>query len=271
MLRRTQPDTARIDLRRLAGWLSALLGNLAFHLSDYPVAWIHLGTAARLGGDVGDDRLVCWSLGAQSMVARYQHRYADALNLARQGLEHTTTPLTRAQLLAWAELPALARLGIQHRSDAELVLITARRELDADPDGEQPGRFGFDVAEFELHVAEAHLVLEDPARATAHAQASLAHTTVGRPGWAAATLVLAGIQAHRHYPDQSAEFALTVLDTIPPQALRETARQRLTVLERTLGAFDQPGPAARDLRERLRTLPPLATLAQHGQEEPDEV
>jgi hypothetical protein len=62
MLRHIQPDTARTDLRRVAGWLSALLGNLAFHLSDYPAAWIHLGTAARLGADVGDAHLVCWSL-----------------------------------------------------------------------------------------------------------------------------------------------------------------------------------------------------------------
>jgi hypothetical protein len=66
MLRQRQLDTARIDLRRLAGWLSALLGNLAFHLSDYPAAWIHLGTAARLGSSAGDARLVCWSLGAQA-------------------------------------------------------------------------------------------------------------------------------------------------------------------------------------------------------------
>lgn len=154
MLGHTQPDAARVDLRRMAGWLSALLGNLTFHLSDYPAAWIHLGTAARLGVDVSDDHLICWSLGAQSMVARYQHRYADALDLARQGLEHTTTPLTRAQLLTWAELPALAPLGAAHRSDPELVLAAARRELDTDPDGEQPGRFGFDVAELELHVAE---------------------------------------------------------------------------------------------------------------------
>jgi hypothetical protein len=205
------------------------------------------------------------------MVARYQHRYPEALDLARQGLEHVTTPLTRAQLLAWAELPALARLGSAHRSDADRVLITARRELDADPDGEQPGRFGFDVAELELHVAEAYLVLDDGARAATHAQASLEHTTVGRPGWAAAVLVLAGSEAHQHRPDQAAELAMTVLDTIPPQALRETARQRLAVLGRTLGAFDQPGPAASDLRERLRTLPPLVAPPQHGLEEPNEV
>ncbi|MGH8905360.1 MAG: helix-turn-helix domain-containing protein [Egibacteraceae bacterium] len=265
MLRHTQPDTIRTDLRRLAGWLSALLGNLSFHLSDYLGAWIHLGTAARLGSGAGDARLICWSLGAQSMVARYQHRYADALELARQGLEHVTTPLTHAQLLAWAELPALARL--QSQSDADRALTAARRHMEADPDGEQPGRFGFDVAEFELHIAEAHLSLDDPARAATHAQASLAHTAAGRPGWAAATLALAGSEALRNRPDQAAELALGVLETIPPQVLREPARKRLTVLDGILTALDQPGAAAHDLRERLRALPPLVAPP-HGPEEP---
>jgi hypothetical protein len=109
-------------------------------------------------------------------------------------------------------------------------------------------------------------VLGDPARAAVHAQESLAHTTVGRPGWAAATLVLAGSEAHRDRPDQAAELALTVLDVIPPQALRETARQRLAILDSILGAFDQPGPAAHDLHERLGILPPLTTPPQHEPE-----
>ncbi|MGH8895532.1 MAG: hypothetical protein ACRDZ4_00585 [Egibacteraceae bacterium] len=159
-------------------------------------------------------------------------------------------------------------MGTQHRSQAAQVLAAARRALDADPEGEQPGRFGFDVAEFELHVAEAHLVLDDPALAAVRAQASLEHTTVGRPGWAAATLVLAGSEAHRHRPDQAAQLALTVLDTIPPQALRETARQRLAVLDGTLSTLDQPGPAARALHERLRTLPPLVAPP-HRPEDPN--
>lgn len=257
MLSQAQPAPARDDLRRLAGWLSALLGNLAFHLANYPAASIHLGAAEQLGASAGDARLVCWSLGAQSMLARYQQRYTDALDLARKGLQYTTTRLSRAQTLAWAELPALARLGAQHRSEVERVLAAARDELDADPDGEQPGRFGFDVAEFELHAAEACLVLEDPAHAATHAQASLEQTTLGRPGWAAATLLLAASEAQHRRPDQAADLAMAVLDTIPPDSLRETARQRLTSLDRTLGALTKPGHAVCELHERLCTLPTL--------------
>ena len=257
MLGHSQPDHARGELRRLGGWLSALLGNLAFHLADYPAAFIHLGTAERLGRDSGDAQLVCWSLGAQSMVARYQHRYDDALDLARHGLEHTTTPLTRAQLLAWAEAPALARVGVPDRSEARRVILDAGREMEADPLGEQPGRFGFDVAELELHIAEVHLVLGDPLQAGNHALASREHTTIGRPGWAAATVVLAVSEARSGHPGQAVDRAMTVLDTIPHDSLREPIRQRLAVLGHTLGTLGHPVPTYADLHERLRTLPPL--------------
>jgi hypothetical protein len=44
------------------------------------------------------------------MAARAQRRCADALDLARQALEYADSPLRRAQILAWGELQALARL-----------------------------------------------------------------------------------------------------------------------------------------------------------------
>jgi hypothetical protein len=103
-----------------------LAGNLAFHLGDYPAAQIHLSTAARLGTAAGDARLTCWALGAQAMTSRAQHRDSEALDLARQSMGYAGTPLRRAQILAWAELPALARLGGQYRSDALRVIGQAQ-------------------------------------------------------------------------------------------------------------------------------------------------
>ena len=152
MLRTPQRDEARTGLRRVGGWLSALAGNLAFHLGDYPAAQIHLSTAARLGTAAGDTGLTCWALGAQAMASRAQYRDAEALDLARQAMEYAGTPLRRAQVLAWAELPALARLGSQYRSDALRVIGQAQDQMAADPDGSQPGRFGFDGAELHLHL-----------------------------------------------------------------------------------------------------------------------
>lgn len=259
MLAQPQPDGTRRELRRTAGWLAALSGNLAFILADNTAALIHLSTAARLGTATGDDDLVCWSLGAQAMTANAEGRHAEALELARAARDYAHTPLRRAQILAWAELRSLAGLGDQHRADAAQVMAMAQDQMAADPHGERPGRFGFDLAELRLHLAEANLALGCPAQARGHAQVSAAHTTPGRPGWAAATLVLARGEAGRGNHADAAALAHHVLDTIPPQALRETSRARLRDLDADLAtAGKAPGPAARELHDRLRTLPPLA-------------
>ncbi|MGH3672683.1 MAG: hypothetical protein ACRDSH_18960 [Pseudonocardiaceae bacterium] len=151
MLGHPQPDLARTELRRFGGWLSALLGNLAFHCADYAAAGIHLGIAGRLGADVGDPSLTAWAYGARSMLARHQQRPAEALELARYAVTCADTPLRRAQAIAWAELPALAHLG--RRAEATDAVSAAQREMDAAAEPEQAGRFGFDPAELALHLA----------------------------------------------------------------------------------------------------------------------
>jgi hypothetical protein len=258
MLGHTQEDVIHTEICRLGGWLSALLGNLVFHCADYAGADIHLGSAAGLGAKAGDNQLVAWALGALSMSARYQDRPTKALELASRAVDYADTPLRRAQAIAWAKLPALAHL--HRRGEARDAIIAARREMDADPQGEQPGRFGFDAAELELHLAEAELELGDAAAAAVYAQASLGYTIVGRPSWAAATLTLARSDAQRGRPDQGAELALHVLDTIPIINLRQTSRQRLAGLDDYLAELGQPGAAAADLHERLRLLPPLGLV-----------
>src|SRR5262249_52881310 len=102
-------------------------------------------------------------------------------------LAHAEGPLVRAQMLAWAQLPALAALG--RPSEADQVVGRARTEFGRDPRAGSPGRFGFDMAELELHAAEAYLVLSRADAAARHARASAGFCSAGTPGWAAATLV----------------------------------------------------------------------------------
>ncbi len=67
--------------------------------------------------------------------------------------------------------------------------------------------------------------------------------------------------------DQAAHLAITVLDTIPPEALRGTTRRRLISLNRTLSAHAQPGRITRDLCERVRAFPvhhPTSAIRQAG-------
>lgn len=170
MLTRNQSERDRTELRRLAGWLSALLGDLAFTLSDYAGAHIHLGTGARLGITVGDNRLAGWSLGAQSMVAFFGDRPIDALDLAHQAGEYADTALHRAQITAWCELRALATLG--HHDEARHAARLAQRHMDT-AGRDEPGRFGFDRAELHQHLAEASLRLADTPAARLHADRSL--------------------------------------------------------------------------------------------------
>lgn len=266
MLRSPQADQARTELRRVGGWLSALAGNLAFHLGDYPAAQIHLSTAARLGTAAGDTRLTCWSLGAQSMTSRAQDRDAEALDLARQAIEYAGTPLQRAQVLAWAELPALARLGGQYRSDALHVIGQAQDQMTADPDGSQPGRFGFDGAELHLHIAEASLLLGNPTMAREHAEASRAETRAGRPSWAAATLTLSQAEAVRGRASDAAALAHAVLDAIPAESLRQTSRLRLRNLDRSMAGTGTADTEVRSLAERIRALPQLVPIGRISDE-----
>ncbi|MDQ0904091.1 hypothetical protein QFZ22_000076 [Streptomyces canus] len=239
------------ELQRQVGRLSGLLGNLAFHLDDAAGARTHLGTAVAYANRCGDTALAAWAYGAQSMVARHTGNLTAAFSYAERGAAAAPGGLVRAQLHAWALLPTLAQQGRDQEASAALDVALA--ELEADPVGEAPGRFGFDEAELALHQAEAHLVLGRTDQARARAEVSAAACTPATPGWAAATLVLAQAEA----PDQpadAAQRALDVLDQVPASRLRATARTRLESLDGLLAA--RPADNVADFREALRTLPP---------------
>ncbi|CAL9420593.1 helix-turn-helix domain-containing protein [Nocardiopsis dassonvillei] len=233
------------DIQRVLGWMSALLGNLAHHTQDPTGALIHLGTAARVGEHVGDTALTTWALGAQSMVVMAQHRSTQALELAEQAAQVASTPLRSAQINAWCRLRPLAALG---RTDELLAHIAqAQREMDRAED--VPGRFGFDRAEFELHLAEALLAL-NPTRAVEHAQTSAALKRSGSPGWAAAVTVHARALAAQHHGHDAASLGESVLDAVPTGSLRATTRQRLRSLVADLDSV----PAGLALAERVSCL-----------------
>lgn len=262
MLTHPQHDTSRTELRRLAGWLSAQLGDLAFTCSDYAGAHIHLGTGARLGTSIGENRLAAWSLGAQSMVAFFGDRPADALDLAHQAREYADTPLRHAQITAWCELRALAVLG--RRSDAEHTAAQAQHHMDAADD--EPGRFGFDRAELHQHLAESALCLGNIPSTRRHAETAISLKTIGSGGWAAATVILARAHAAENNPADATALASTVLDTVPPAHLRETTRRRLAALDTDLHAERSPAATSHHLRERLRALPAHTPAARTSSE-----
>lgn len=252
MLANPQRDPDRRELRRNAGWLSALLGDFAFSSSDYAGAHIHLSTGARLGVAVGDRRLTSWSLGAQSMVAYFQNRADDAWDLACQAQDYADTPLHQAQITAWCELRALAALG--RGSDARQAATRAQHRMDV-ADGDEPGRFGFDRPELHQHLAEAALQLGDTITARGHAEHAITLKTPGSGGWAAATVILARTHAAEHAVADATALAGSVLDAVPAEHLRETTRRRLAALDADLRQEPQPAQASLQFHDRLATLP----------------
>ncbi|RRR85967.1 hypothetical protein [Streptomyces sp. RP5T] len=100
------PGGASTDLQRQVGRLSALLGNLAFHLEDPSGARTHLGTAAAYANRCGDMALAAWAYGALSMVARSTGNPPAALAYADRGTAAAPRGLLRAQLHAWGRCPA---------------------------------------------------------------------------------------------------------------------------------------------------------------------
>ncbi|WP_435059073.1 Twin-arginine translocation pathway signal [Streptomyces sp. bgisy060] len=245
-------ETAR-GLRRQVGWLSALLGNLAYHLDDRAGARAHLTLAGAIGESTGEAALTAWSSGALAMVATARQDWDHARGHAEHGLQHAPAGLRRAQLLGWALLPTLAALG--HASRADDVVSESDEIMQSAT--ELPGRFGYDRAEHRLHVAEAHLTLERHDRAAEVARTSIAAAPEHTPGWVAATLVLALAEAH-DAPEDAAGRALGILALIPPARLRATARTRLARLSRVLDPATTGAGA--ELAERLRALPaPIRT------------
>lgn len=256
MLEHERREHERRDLLRLAGWLSGLLGNLAFHLGDYPAAGLHLATATGLGQDTAahQHHLTCWSLGARSMVAAFDHQPAEALEFATAAHNHTRTPLQRAQITAWCELRALAMLG----RDQESCRAADRARSAMDHAEPVPGRFGFDLAELDQHLAEAALTVGHYRNALAHTDTARQRKLPGSDGWAAALAIAARAHAGEHSVGDATALAHEILDAVAPEYLRETTRQRLTLLDRALHRDPHPAAEARQLRERLATLPSLS-------------
>ncbi|MFD9271204.1 Twin-arginine translocation pathway signal [Streptomyces goshikiensis] len=244
-------------LHRNVGWLSALMGNLAFHLDDHTGARAHLATATAYGTRTDDARLTAWALGAQSMVARAENRFENALAYAERAVAHAPAGLPKAQAHAWAQLTSLAGLG--REQEAGTALASAARELEADPVGFAAGRFGFDSAEYTLHQAESAIALGHHNRARSAAETSIASTAVATPGWAAAALVLAQAEAPTQ-PADAAQRALDVLARVPAARLRSTSRARLARLDQVLAGV--PARGVGDLHERVRVLAPL--IDDHG-------
>jgi transcriptional regulator with XRE-family HTH domain len=255
MLDQRQPTGSRQHLHLVAGWLSALLGNLSFHLSDYSAARMHLGTAGRLGQEAGHNGMVAWVRGAQSMVELYDNRPEEALRLAREGQALAPNPLVRAQLASWGEARALARMG-ERRGVLEAIARGSRAIESSDDDHSRGGVFSFSVGEFEQYCGTACLWLDLPEEAKRHAgHAFQLRETVAAKALARLDIATAESQLGR--PAEASEIGAEVLQ-MPAEYLIDPIVRRATEL---VASLRQHGSLAevRDFHERLAALVAAST------------
>ncbi|HZD72682.1 MAG TPA: helix-turn-helix transcriptional regulator [Actinomycetota bacterium] len=250
MLDQPQPERQVRHLHLVAGWLSALLGNLAFHLGDYTGARAHLGTAGRLGQAAGHHGLIAWVRGAQSMVALYDGRVQEALSIARQGQAFAPSPLARAQLASWGEARALARMG--DRGGVLEAIVRGSRDIESSQDDQSPGGvFSFSAGEFEQYCGTACLWLKLPREARQHVEQAfeLRDTAAAK---AMARLDLAAASSQLDDPVEASQIATAVLD-MPADYLIDPIVRRASELSVALGPH-RSLPQVRDFHERLASL-----------------
>jgi transcriptional regulator with XRE-family HTH domain len=250
LLDQPQPERHARHLHLIAGWLSALLGNLSFHLGDYTAARTHLGSARRLGEAAGHRGLIAWVRGAQSMVALYDGRVQDALRIARQGQAFAPGPLARAQLASWGEARALARMG--DRRGVLEAIARGSRAIQSSQDDQSPGGvFSFSAGEFEQYCGSACLWLGLPKQAKQHVERALELRDTAAAK-AMARLDLAAAQRQLGYPAEASQIAMAVLE-MPGDYLIDPILRRASELSVALGPHRSLAQV-RDFGERLTSL-----------------
>lgn len=156
-----RPATAVADLARAAGMMSGVLAYAALDLGNPAAAMAHAEAALAAADASGDARLRAWVRGTQSLIARFDQRYVDALRYAQDGLSSAPGP-SRARLLCGVAQSA-ANLG--DRAAAEAALLAAADAQERWPWPGAPGVLGFSSAKRSYYSASSLIWLDGEANA----------------------------------------------------------------------------------------------------------
>jgi hypothetical protein len=160
--RHTLAERAR--LYGVAGWLSALLGHLAFDLGKGPaVAYSHSATALHLAAEVDLDELTAWTQGTQAMVAVFDGHPKEAVAFSEAGRQVAPEGSATAVRLWAQEARACAWMG--ERANAERAMGAAEiafSNLLQKPTG---SIFSFDRPYLPYYGGTVYTWLQEPKRA----------------------------------------------------------------------------------------------------------
>lgn len=133
--------TTRADSTRLAGLtgrLSGLLAYMAVNRKRFDLSAAYCVEAAACATVAQDRDLAAWIKGTESFAAYYRHRYAEAVEHAREGQRLATGAGQRIRLVVNGEARALAKLGETRGARRAVDLAFDALDRTEVPDGMSP-------------------------------------------------------------------------------------------------------------------------------------
>jgi transcriptional regulator with XRE-family HTH domain len=252
--RHTLAERAR--LYGVAGWLSALLGHLAFDLGEGPsVAHSHSATALHLAAEADLDELTAWTRGTQAMIAVYAGHPEGAVAFCEAGRHVAPEGSATVVRLRAQQARAYARMGERASFERAMAAAeTAFSDLSQEPTG---SILSFDHPYLPFYAGTAYVWLKEPKLAQASAEAAIALCDGAPADWPVAR-VMARIDLAASLVQQG---ELEGAGRIGAEALEICASGRRTnpIAKRfaeLLKSFKQSKGVFHDLEDQCRALLP---------------
>ena len=178
----------KVRLYGVAGWLSGLLGHLAFDLGERPwVAHGHSATALHLAAEADLHELTAWTRGTQAMIAVYDSRPEEAVAFSEAG-RHVAPAGSPTVVRLWAqEARAWARMG--ERANVERAMAAAEEAFDCLRQTPTTSIFSFDRPYLPFYGGTAYVWLEAPKLAQASAEQAIALCDSAPADWPVARVM----------------------------------------------------------------------------------
>ena len=262
LLEGRQPPARTRHLYLVGAVVCGVLANSSFDLGELPAAETQARTAFLCAELAGNDSLRSWIRGTQSLIAYWDERPRDAVELAGQGWDYVPETGTPRVRLAAIEARAHARLGDQRAAEDALRRADKAREQVIGED-EPGGLMAFPVAKQTFYSASAWLWLGERANLERAERAAVEAVELygqdppelRRLGELSLTrLDLAIARLGRDDLDGAAEQVQSVLEAAG-QRRTDSVLRRLRQLTNVLHRPNlQSTPLALDLRERIASF-----------------
>lgn len=257
---RQYPNQAR-ELYLVTGVLCGILANASFDLGHLTAAETQARTARLCAELAGNNWLLSWVGGTQSLIAYWDDRPGDAVILARSAWQHAPESGTAQVRLAAIEARAHARMRDAEASDEALHRAErAREQIRADD--EFDGMMSFPEVKQSFYGSTCHLWLGD---VDEHRYRTAERLAADAVGWyeamppersrigeqCLAMLDLADARQARGDLDGAAEVAQAALKMGSRRRTDSVARRLQHISRRLSRPAHQDAPVALALREEI--------------------